>query len=108
MEVVTIAAVPAEGYAFLQWGGDASGTTNPMALTITSDLEITAEFTQQDADGDGVCDNLDQCPNTPTGAEVNANGCTLSELDSDGDGNSNLVEIQANAQPGWTKYEEVE
>jgi len=85
-EVVTIAAVPGEGYAFLQWGGDATGTTNPLILTITSDLEITAEFTQQDADGDGVCDNLDQCPNTPTGADVNTNGCALSELDSDGDG----------------------
>ncbi|MGD9404235.1 MAG: PKD domain-containing protein [Anaerolineae bacterium] len=26
----------------------------------------------------------------------------IENLDSDGDGNSNLVEIQANAQPGWT------
>ena len=85
-EEVNLAAVPAEGYAFEQWSGDASGTTNPMTLTITSDLEITAEFTQQDADGDGVCDNLDQCPDTPAGTEVDASGCALSELDTDGDG----------------------
>ncbi len=36
-----------------------------------------------DSDGDGVTDDLDQCPNTPAGAAVDAVGC---ELDSDGDG----------------------
>ena len=36
-----------------------------------------------DADGDGVNDDLDKCPGTPTGTAVDANGC---ELDSDGDG----------------------
>lgn len=36
-----------------------------------------------DSDGDGVPDNIDQCPGTPAGAVVDARGC---ELDSDGDG----------------------
>lgn len=36
-----------------------------------------------DSDGDGVPDSRDQCPETPPGAAVDANGC---ELDSDGDG----------------------
>ncbi|MGI9234023.1 MAG: OmpA family protein [Woeseiaceae bacterium] len=36
-----------------------------------------------DADGDGVADGSDRCPNTPSGAPVDAYGC---ELDSDGDG----------------------
>ncbi|MCB1785876.1 MAG: OmpA family protein [Chromatiaceae bacterium] len=36
-----------------------------------------------DADGDGVPDSKDQCPNTPQGVAVNAVGCPL---DSDGDG----------------------
>jgi OOP family OmpA-OmpF porin len=36
-----------------------------------------------DGDNDGVADYLDQCPNTPAGAEVNAVGCPL---DGDGDG----------------------
>ncbi len=35
-----------------------------------------------DKDGDGVHDDLDDCPNTKPGAKVNANGCT----DNDGDG----------------------
>ncbi len=33
-----------------------------------------------DADGDGVCGNLDNCPGTPTGASVNTNGCSCSQL----------------------------
>src|SRR5262249_49418469 len=28
-----------------------------------------------DSDGDGVCDGLDRCPNTPQGAQVTAEGC---------------------------------
>jgi OOP family OmpA-OmpF porin len=36
-----------------------------------------------DSDGDGVYDYLDQCPDTPQGAPVDAKGCPL---DSDGDG----------------------
>ena len=39
----------------------------------------------QDADGDGVNDDVDQCPNTPAGTEVDASGCAI-VLDSDGDG----------------------
>lgn len=36
-----------------------------------------------DADGDGVADSEDQCPNTPTGVQVDTRGCPL---DGDGDG----------------------
>jgi OOP family OmpA-OmpF porin len=36
-----------------------------------------------DSDGDGVPDDVDQCPNTPKGVKVDAAGCPL---DSDGDG----------------------
>src|SRR5205807_1593300 len=36
-----------------------------------------------DSDGDGVYDGLDQCPGTPKGAHVDADGCPV---DSDGDG----------------------
>ena len=30
-----------------------------------------------DSDGDGVPDNLDQCPNTPAGDRIDAKGCSL-------------------------------
>jgi OOP family OmpA-OmpF porin len=36
-----------------------------------------------DEDGDGVTNDIDKCPGTPAGARVDASGC---ELDSDGDG----------------------
>jgi hypothetical protein len=39
-----------------------------------------------DSDGDGVLDDQDQCPNTPSGAAVDTNGCAASQLDTDGDG----------------------
>ncbi len=39
-----------------------------------------------DDDGDGVPNNRDQCPDTPAGASVDANGCADSQKDSDGDG----------------------
>ena len=36
----------------------------------------------QDQDGDGVTDDIDECPNTVSGAAIHVNGC---ERDDDGD-----------------------
>jgi OOP family OmpA-OmpF porin len=38
-----------------------------------------------DSDGDGVTDDMDQCPNTPVGTPVDEVGCPI-PVDSDGDG----------------------
>src|SRR5207247_4684057 len=38
------------------------------------------QLTPVDSDGDGVPDGLDQCPNTPVGAAVNAEGCSIEQL----------------------------
>lgn len=43
-EPVTLTAVPAPDFAFNQWSGNASGSTSPLSLTMTGDLDITAEF----------------------------------------------------------------
>ena len=44
----------------------------------------------KDDDGDGVrnhyFDDTDECPNTPVGEAINAQGCSLSQLDTDKDG----------------------
>ena len=37
-------------------------------------------FGEGDADNDGVPDSEDQCPNTPAGAVVNAQGCSIDQL----------------------------
>lgn len=45
---------------------------------------ITFNFgKKRDADGDGIADRLDKCPNTPAGVTVDGSGCPI---DTDGDG----------------------
>ncbi|MDP3470501.1 MAG: MBG domain-containing protein, partial [Algoriphagus sp.] len=58
-----------------------NGETKIYTLTITREADPT-----QDSDNDGVMDDLDLCPNTPSGAEVDENGCAESQKDSDNDG----------------------
>jgi outer membrane protein OmpA-like peptidoglycan-associated protein len=44
---------------------------------------LLSHFDGRDADGDGVADTLDRCPDTPKGAVVDEHGCPK---DADGDG----------------------
>lgn len=46
-------------------------------------VEVVAPVAAADADGDGIPDDADQCPDTPPGTTVNETGC---EIDADGDG----------------------
>jgi hypothetical protein len=46
--------------------------------------------------------NVDQCPNTPTGEIVDANGCSDSQLDDDNDGVSNADDLCPNTTAGAT------
>jgi len=41
---VTLTATPDTGYHFVSWSGDASGTTNPLTITMDSNKSITATF----------------------------------------------------------------
>lgn len=41
---VTLTAVPATGYAFSGWSGDASGNANPLTMAMDSNKTITATF----------------------------------------------------------------
>jgi hypothetical protein len=50
---------------------------------ITGQGPFNAAFSlsgETDADGDGVADSLDQCPGTPAGAIVDAEGCSIDQL----------------------------
>lgn len=42
--VVSIAATPDADYQFDGWSGDASGTSNPLSVTIDANISITANF----------------------------------------------------------------
>ena len=44
------------------------------------DLDGDGEIDYCDSDYDGVKDNVDQCPDTPTGAKVDTTGCPIFEL----------------------------
>jgi hypothetical protein len=44
---VTITATPATGYRFVQWGTDASGSTNPLSILVDNSKVITANFVKQ-------------------------------------------------------------
>lgn len=48
---VTLTAIPAAGWYFGGWSGDASGAANPLALEIEGDASITAQFNDAGAPG---------------------------------------------------------
>jgi uncharacterized repeat protein (TIGR02543 family)/uncharacterized delta-60 repeat protein len=51
---VQIEAIPNDNYRFSGWTGDASGTTNPITITMQGDKSVTANFSQIPNDsGDG-------------------------------------------------------
>lgn len=52
-----------------------------------------------DSDGDGVKNSLDQCPATPAGDRVDANGCSLPK-DADGDGVTDNLDRCPNTPAG--------
>lgn len=68
-------ATPDLGGIFPNWlriGADVIG-----AGAFNASFSLSGET---DADGDGVGDSLDQCPGTPAGAIVDANGCSIDQL----------------------------
>src|SRR5690606_11016305 len=42
---VVLTAVPNAGYVFSSWSGNATGSVNPLTVNMTSDKNITANFT---------------------------------------------------------------
>lgn len=42
---VQLTATPSVGYVFTSWSGDATGSVNPLTLSMTSNKNITANFT---------------------------------------------------------------
>ncbi len=59
-----------------------------------SNIIVYEAVTPGDADSDGVPDASDLCPGTPTGEDVDPDGCSASQLlDSDGDGVSDALDV---------------
>ena len=49
-EEVTLTASAASGWSFKEWQGDATGSTNPVTITLDEDKNVTAVFEQDDPD----------------------------------------------------------
>lgn len=83
--VLALAASPAAADTFAEWGdGNIPKNSYGECWQATDGIPPTPECGGVvDSDGDGVMDDEDRCPGTPTGVRVDASGCPL---DSDGDG----------------------
>ena len=86
----TITATPSTDYDFSGWSGDASGSTNPLSLTMTQDFNITASFTPIDT-------------TRYTISVVNSTGGTISGGGTYGSGT--IVNITATPANGYTFIE---
>ena len=73
---------------------------------MSSNKDITAEFELIDSDNDGISNDLDKCPDTPTGATVDSNGCSSKQLDADGDGVTDDVDVCPETPSGATVDEQ--
>lgn len=74
---VTLTATPAADFEFVNWTGGASGTDYSVTIIMDSDKSVTAIFEKKDTDQDGVTDDIDECPDTPTDTDVDDVGCVL-------------------------------
>ncbi|MFZ9011494.1 MAG: InlB B-repeat-containing protein, partial [Anaerohalosphaeraceae bacterium] len=97
---ITLTATPSEGYIFKEWMGDLQSTENPVSASMDRDMNVTLVFVKSDGDNDGVFDDVDDCPNTPEGEEVDENGCSSSQIDSDEDGVSDDNDVCSDTPEG--------
>jgi uncharacterized repeat protein (TIGR02543 family) len=58
-EIVSLTASADPGWSFSGWSGNASGTTNPLTISILDDTSITANFTQNEYTLDVLVDPVD-------------------------------------------------
>ncbi len=88
-EIVVLTATPATGYTFTGWTGDATGSINPVSVTMNSNKNVTANFTAV-------------VPNTFTLNVIAVNGTVLKNPNLVFYPSGSNVELTATANPGFT------
>ena len=69
------------------FNGSGFGDSNSQGSKGDGNISVMVELAVfDDTDDDGVGDSMDVCPNSPSRAAVDAEGCGPSERDTDGDG----------------------
>jgi predicted outer membrane repeat protein len=90
-ETTFLVATPSGGFLFLNWSGDATGTANPLAITVTGGIDVVANFVmdENDDDGDGLSNYVEQV----------THGTKIDDNDTDNDGLLDNVEVQIETEP---------
>jgi len=87
---VVLTATPDSGYAFSAWSGDASGTTNPLTITMDNYKTVTATFTVIPPNQYALT------------TEVTGMGSITRAPDQATYTSGTSVQVTATAAPGWT------
>jgi endoglucanase len=110
-ETYTLTAVPAPGYVFTGWSGDATGNVNPLEVYINSDKTFTAVFSalyslSVSAENGSVTVNPEQeeyiAGTTVTLTAVPDQGYLFSGWQGDASGNANPLQVTMNANKSIT------
>lgn len=80
VDIETVDIATSFGVTYLI-GGNGYADSKPAPVVVAAPVD-------GDADGDGVADSIDRCPNTPAGSQVDASGC-IADDDKDGVPNAN-------------------
>jgi len=78
-QTASFTATPNEFYGFAGWSGADTSTINPVSIIVDTNKSLTARFEKLDTDNDGVTDDVDQCPDTPSNEQADSNGCSVSQ-----------------------------
>jgi NOL1/NOP2/fmu family ribosome biogenesis protein len=84
-DVVELTVAPAAGWAFVNWSGDATGSSNPVSVTINGNTAVTANYTQ----------------NGYSLTITSEHGTVTKSPDQASYHYGDVVELTAKAAPGW-------
>jgi len=102
-DVVELTAVADDGWSFVGWSGDLSGSDNPDSVTITGDMSVVAHFIDSNS---SEISNIDITTSNPLDTDssfgwinitcivtdnVAVNGVSLNITNSDGSYNNNTI-----------------
>jgi hypothetical protein len=74
--VVTLTAIPADGWSFYSWSGDLSSSTSPIAITMSGDKNVTATFEELQVSWTAYNDVVYSSSDTYIGTNVTRYGYT--------------------------------